>query len=542
MLTKNFLKKYKNRNLISIVFDYIPMNKVFKICFTSKILKNIIKEKYNLPFNETLINLNLSECYKLSELFSIYNLNNIKNLSNSELIFFFAKYFKTKTINEKFIFDYNNIDQKFFDKFFRFFLVYDNKKNIEFNLFNNSTELINFNYKEKLNLKDLTIHHTNIEKDFFIFNYIEPLKIEKIVIYKCKINIEKKYFLNYKNLKKLIIYSNEINEEFLNEIISLLTNNDKIEVIKFLNNDLIIEENNIKNIIDKIVQSIKNQKKLKEIYLKFNNNNNLNYENLFQSILNIYENNNILEILNFQINYKNSEFFIPKFINNFQKIKIFPNKKFEFNLNKKIIYSLEENNYSLIVDENNEICSYFFNFNFNKIFYNKLIYYYDNNLLKFSNLTDFFLYILTIFNSINLTEIEIYSMNFEENFLHSDKFKKIEYKNILNLTIQIDIFSCNENCYLINEIIQIFPNIKNITFKNINFNIYIHNLQFIKYLINEKSQNLKKNKLESIKFDNCFIKYCNLSNLISNSEFEKLKLILNKERNNENQIKIIYNY
>ncbi len=124
------------------------------------------------------------------------------------------------------------------------------------------------------------------------------------------------------------------------------------------------------------MQNIKNQKKLKEIYLKFNNNNNLNYENLFQSILNIYENNNILEILNFQINYKNSEFFIPKFINNFQKIKIFPNKKFEFNLNKKIIYSLEENNYSLIVDENNEICSYFFNFNFNKIFYNKLIYYY----------------------------------------------------------------------------------------------------------------------------------------------------------------------
>ena len=72
------------------------------------------------------------------------------------------------------------------------------KKNIEFNLFNNSTELINFNYKEKLNLKDLTIHHTKIEKDFFIFNYIEPLKIEKLVIYKCKINIEKKYFLNYK--------------------------------------------------------------------------------------------------------------------------------------------------------------------------------------------------------------------------------------------------------------------------------------------------------------------------------------------------------
>ena len=540
MLTKNFLKKYKNRNIISIVFDYIPINKVFKICFTSKILKNIIKEKYNLPFNETLFNLNFINCNKLSELFSIYNLCNIKKLSKNELNFFFAKYFKTKTIIEKFIFDYDsNIDEYFFNNFFRNLLVYDNKKNIEFNFNNKSTDLINFNYKEKLKLIDLIVHHTQLEKNCFIFNYLEPLKIENLVIYKCKINIEQKDSLNYKNLKKLIIYSNEINDEFLNKIVFLLSNNNKLEVIKFLNNDLIIEEKNIKNIIDEIIQKIKENKKLKEIYLNFNNNNNLNCDNLYNTILDIYKNNNNLEILDFKINYKNSEFFIPKFIQNYQNLN-FPKKKLEINLNKNIFYSIENNNYSLIVNENKENYFYFLNFSFYKLYYNKLIY--NNVLMNFGNLTDFFLYILTIFNSKNLTEIEVFSTKFEENFLHSDKFKKIEFQNILNLTIQIDIFSCNENCYLINEIIKIFPNIKNVIFKNINFIIYINNLQFYKYLINEKSQILKNNKLESIIFENCFIKYCNLSNFISNSDFQKLQLILNKERNNKKQIKIIYNY
>ncbi len=47
---KKFFTNFRYRNLISIIFDYFPINKVFSISKQNKLLIKILKIKYELPF------------------------------------------------------------------------------------------------------------------------------------------------------------------------------------------------------------------------------------------------------------------------------------------------------------------------------------------------------------------------------------------------------------------------------------------------------------------------------------------------------------
>ena len=42
-------KKYRKKNMISNIFDYIEINKIFLITQGNKFLTSIVKEKFNLP-------------------------------------------------------------------------------------------------------------------------------------------------------------------------------------------------------------------------------------------------------------------------------------------------------------------------------------------------------------------------------------------------------------------------------------------------------------------------------------------------------------
>jgi hypothetical protein len=96
---KKFFTNFRYRNLISIIFDYFPINKVFSISKQNKLLINIIKIKYELPFKNFFdIKNKLISSDNLHSIYLEIKSKKIKNeFENEFLIYYFIK----NKINEK---------------------------------------------------------------------------------------------------------------------------------------------------------------------------------------------------------------------------------------------------------------------------------------------------------------------------------------------------------------------------------------------------------------------------------------------------------
>ncbi len=133
---KKFFTNFRYRNLISIIFDYFPINKVFSISKQNKLLIKILKIKYELPFKNFFDIKNNLICS--DNLYSIYleiKSKKIKNeFENEFLIYYFIKNkIKEKKIEIKsFLFDEKILNCEIFKKII-FYINYLQKiKTIKF--------------------------------------------------------------------------------------------------------------------------------------------------------------------------------------------------------------------------------------------------------------------------------------------------------------------------------------------------------------------------------------------------------------------------
>ena len=133
---KKFFTNFRYRNLISIIFDYFPINKVFSISKQNKLLIKILKIKYELPFKNFFDIKNNLICS--DNLYSIYleiKSKKTKNeFENEFLIYYFIKNkIKEKKIEIKsFLFDEKILNCEIFKKII-FYINYLQKiKTIKF--------------------------------------------------------------------------------------------------------------------------------------------------------------------------------------------------------------------------------------------------------------------------------------------------------------------------------------------------------------------------------------------------------------------------
>ena len=133
---KKFFTNFRYRNLISIIFDYFPINKVFSISKQNKLLIKILKIKYELPFKNFFdIKNKLISSDNLHSIYLEIKSKKIKNeFENEFLIYYFIKNkIKEKKIEIKsFLFDEKILNCEIFKKII-FYINYLQKiKTIKF--------------------------------------------------------------------------------------------------------------------------------------------------------------------------------------------------------------------------------------------------------------------------------------------------------------------------------------------------------------------------------------------------------------------------
>ena len=544
----------------------------------------------------------------LSEIFSFISLNKqlliIKrnkklqkklnfNVNNFKLFYELKKNFFLFEINEEnlqFIFDFiyennkNNINKKIIEKYFLYFLKEKKLNEIKFYpFFKNNFEFLNLNLNYYLYLNTLFLNKN------FIENFSENNKNIKKLSISINLSHEKNIEIFKENLKILLnninyeeIYINIITfKNFFSKIVAenlLFSNNIKklsLINIDITNEDFIILLENINK--NKIKSNLKylnlSNNKLNDDVL--NNLFNVIYNNFpfleeiilhgnkftnFKKFIDLSKNKKNIKKIDVSFNQFNfneiDEYFLSfdeSEINNFNKIIIFDNNRFD--INKKL-----ENNYkkkyfhlkkiTLYEEENFNNFNNNFNNNNNNI-KNKLSFLLskkfnilnENNNKKSKNyyeiITNFLNYNVNLLDTINFSEINFNSSDFIlKNYKNKDKIKSINfiYSNI-----------SNESVFILNE----FNNLEELNFVKTSLNSeqlnFISNVFFLNSNIKIKLKELKiyKMNFSNKNYENFVENIKNLINLESldladnNIQIDNLILLLNNLSENNKKINFL---
>ena len=487
-------KKYKNKNMISNIFDYIEINKIFLITQGNKFLTSLVKEKFNLPL--------LYEFYKDNILKKEIFIQMIDFISRdiinveSQIYYLFCLYIKLMKKNKKKILI--KFNEKIKNKYIIMFMnliKYYNIKEIEFEDFPQNFLFTN-NQFSKIDIEDIKV---NNGKNFDIFQdkFLNEKKIKNAVFYLNNFNVNK-----FNKIEKLDFILNDKSSNFLLKDINLLSNLKELNLIEDCNfnkiKKILYKIKNIPNLIIKYYHSLSNYKSMfdflfKNFYLK-------NFKE-FHIILNKSDIS--------KENKENINIIIDK-LNNIMSI----NKN--TNLSIDIVSGFE--NTTLIKIENENF--YYYNDNFNNFIFN------DNSLNPlFKNN-----YIINCFDS---TYPNVYSL-----------LKKFYIDSILNIDILTIL-----NCSFLNRKQKYFEYIKcNIKEKLVFENVIFKIDNTIDKLIVEIMGCF--NKIQKIEFNNCIFKEEKKEYKFSYNDFFKSNLNnlifnnckVNKLNNKEIQtIKIDYN-
>jgi len=482
-----FFKKYRNKNMISNIFDFIEINKLFSITQGNKFLSSLVKEKFNLPLLFEFYKDNISKKEIFIQLIDFISRNIIN--SESQIYYLFCLYIKLMKKNKiKILIKFNDKIKINYIIIFMNLIKYYDIKEVEFeefptNFFNTNNHFI------KNNIENIKV---NKGKNFESFQniFINNDKIKYAEFYFSNFNVK-----NFSRIEKLEFILNNKSSNFLLKDINLLSR------LKQLN-----------------LKEDCNFNKIKSILYKIKNCPNLiiNYFNSMSNIKTMFD-----------------YFFKYFYLKNFKELHIILNKYDINNENINIIidklnYIIPTNDKTIItIDVNSE------NTHFIKIEKKNFFYFNDtsNNFIFSDNsLNPLFKnnYIINCFDS-KYKNINCLLENFE-----IDTIKNIDILTILNCSFLntkpkfYEYISCNIKEKLI--------------FNNVKF--VINNT--IEKLIVELMGCF--NKIQKIEFNNCIFNEEKKVNKISYNDFFKSNLnnlifnncIINKKEKEKETIKINY--
>lgn len=541
-LSANYFNQKYNKNRISVILDFLDINEQLPLIKLNSIFSKIVIEKYSLPFkcilplrqyknNKNVIESKYSNLCKIFQ--NIINSNSIEKEEYQYIISFLLKNMK----NNYLIFDKLNEEKNLFFDFLSKIKYIKNLTHIKFKLSNadeiligesnsiNNIYFINFFY----NIKNLEIE--KIDKSFLFFNSlinfehnlinnIEKLNLNNITI-RIKDEISLKYdkynsllFPKLTNLKYIFLSNINLSLAAINDIISNNIKLIKLAVNNCSYNDILDYDEN--EYIEKINNNINNCSFLEHI--EFNKNSfsdNFSIKIISNLIPLFFNKNNIYMIscgfiqeVNFDEIYKNLINFSNNIIDKekYLKIRFSPSFIYNINKNKRII---EISNYM----KNN---SFLKKINYEKI---KLCLYNTDN----PNISNGIKKVMENYYKENITKYLQIFASFQSGELNQIFNLNKAYNSIEKFTLYFqndeDIITLFGNNTIL-SILVFFPNIKIISFKNINFQNddkkfkeYFDDLKtsFEAMLLGKKADIVnffktknKKISLEEIKFNNCY--------------------------------------
>ena len=540
-LSKIFFNQYNNRYKISDILDFLDINEQLPLIKLNSIISNIIINKYNLPFKSVLPlrqyknKKNIFES-KYSNLVTYFkNIININNIEKQEYQYIIS--FLLKNMNNNFIiFDKLNDDIKIFFEFLSKIKYIKNINHIKFKLSNCDEVLeqnnlnINISFINFfINIKKLEVD--TIEKSFYFFNKLINFdnnsinSIEKINLSNISVRFIDEILLNYDdynsllipkltNLKYIFLTKINLSISFLNEIISNNLNLIKLVINNCSNNNISTEEEKEKTeLTNKNINNCKNI-----THIEFNKNNFSDYftNEIIKNIIALFFNANYnIYIISCGFNHENNLEDIYTHLNEFSNTLINTEKYLNIKFSPSFIYHINKNKRTI------EVSNYLKNIEqIKQIKYDKIklcLYNTDNPSIPYN---------------IKKAMDNYYKKNNSiKDFQIFATFKSGEFNQVINLNnnylsiIKFTLYFQNEEDNItlfgnkiIFSIILFFPNIKVISFKNINFqnddkrfNEYLDDLKISieLMLFGKKEEIVKSNKnkkiiLEQIKFSNCY--------------------------------------
>ena len=557
-LSKIFFNQIKNRYKISLILDFLDINEQLPLIKMNSVIAKIIIEKYNLPFKSILSlrqyknNKNVIES-KYSKLYKIFkNIINIDGIGKEEYQYIIS--FLLKNMNNYIIFDILDNDVIIFFEFLKKIKYIKNINHIKFAL-SNCDEIIEQNNLEKnisfinlfQNIKHLEFD--KIEKSFYFFNKLICYenncinKIEKINLNNLTTRFKDEISLKYDDYNSLIIpkltnlkyiFLNKINLSifFLKEIINCNPNLIKLIINNCTDNN--ISDKNEKEQSQLINKSINNCQNLTHIEFTKNDFSDNFTTQIIKNLIDLFfqEKNNLymiscgfireinLEDIYNNLNNNNILSNIKSNKEKYLKIKFSPSFSYHIKNNKRTI---EISNFRRNIEQIRKM-------KYDKI---KLCLYNTDNPSISNNIkkvmenyykkddTINYLQIFASFKSGELNQI----INLNDEYLSLKKFT-LFFQN------DEDIITLFGNKTIL-SILMLFPRLKLISFKNINFqnddrkfreyfDDFKESLELM--LFGKKNEILrwKNNKkivlinLEEIKFNNCYYYKIPIDNLSLN--------------------------
>ena len=520
----SFFNNYRNRYIISYIFDFLFPIEYFRISM-NKILFKILKERSDFPKNSLQkLKKNKSKIFSLLNdiysYFQSFDKISIKKERNY-IINFILKNNLRNSITFDEITSLRN-DSPEVKKLF----VLDLMKYIQFHTKINVIHIMNFSIDIKINL----IEHClcNIEELYLeegISKNFLKLIFEKLLI--------------PDKLKKLSIYSG-INKENINLYENFLSKTKLMNCIIFGTNIL------SQKLLKVISQSLSFGSSLKMIHCDFNNSNN-------EEIENFIENLDKRGVINVNITKpKNSQFdFISKFYQIYSKEEslinniICQNENFTtipIKLNYEfgnIALGFNHKNLTIILGNNIEYYikngKYFLNTGnytlendfFKQFYYEYVIFYLDTIKNNTSEISLPILFQFLLFEDKNdLKYMIIYATYLKLITYNLDNCVKFNYIKEIKLCIR-SLFFSNNDFILIKEIIRITPYVEKLIFENCYF--YDKKNNFISIMIGDKistHKEIAKSKLKEIYFNDC---YLNMIPILK-TQTDKIEEKINKQK------------
>ena len=469
-----------NTNLWEILFDYFPIEYIFKLCEYNKKLKITFSNKFNIDYEKIhffiskefiysfkrLVNFNILDSYLIS--------NKISELNKNEKKFIIKYLLEFKTKNY-FIFNKANLD--WYKEYFIKLLCTENLNINEFifSCFNeNYEEFFSKISNSKTCIKKLDL----ISCDYSFLDYLiknNIINLNNLV----EIQFEICNFENLKNFGENLVFKNLstltlncISFYNINNLKVLLTlnkiKNIELDRVKFLTS-------NINDLYKYIIEQYYYNKELINIKI-----NSIIDKNFFENKKNNYLENFIFNLFIY---------------NNLKPIKVL-NKKLLINLNDTLIYDFNfinneiislklKNNYLINLYCNEiEIEIYGKKTNFSNLLLFLQNYQFKKNIINFKiNIIYFYIYLFP--NKLNenliFSNVKNLYINFDKNNNNNISFYKmyIWFNEIINLNIKKNILG---------ELLEIFPNCENIYING----IYEDNFFDFISLSNYKTFNRKK--------------------------------------------------
>ena len=484
-------KKYKNKNMISNIFDYIEINKIFLITQGNKFLTSLVKEKFNLPL--------LYEFYKDNILKKEIFIQIIDFISRdiinveSQIYYLFCLYIKLMKKNrKKILIKFNEKIKNKYIIMFMNLIKYYNIKEIEFEDFPQNFLFTN-NQFSKIDIEDIKV---NNGKNFEIFQekFLNEKKIKNAVFYLNNFKVNKFY-----KIEKLDFILNNKSSNFLLKDINLLSNLKELNLIEDCNfnkiKKILYKIKNIPNLIINYYNSISNYKTMFDFFFK-----NFYLKNFkeFYIILNKSD-----------INKENINIIIDKLDN-------------IISINRNIILSIDivsdfENTTLIKIEDEN---FYYYNDKFNNFIFidnsfnplfknNYIINCFDSTYPNVYHLLKKY-YIDTIINIDILTILNCSFLNTKQKYYEYIKCNIKEKLVFENVIFKID----NTIDKLIVEIMGCFNEIQKIEFNNC---IFKEEKKEYKISYND----FFKSNLNNLIFKNCKV------NKLNNKEIQTIKIDYN---------------